>query len=286
MNALCECGCGQPAPIARATDNRKGIVKGQPLRFIHGHNSRLQKKQEGCQVDGCKKPFHSHGYCAMHAARVRKYGTPSPPTWRTDPIAAFWLRVDKHGPVPTFRPDLGPCWIWTGRRQEEGYGRFGVRELTPSGTKLAHRAAYELTVGPIPDGLHLDHLCRVPACVNPSHLEPVTVKENTRRGLNGVLRTHCSAGHELTEENTYLRASDNSRHCRTCRREQAAMRRKNGNKNGAVRAECAHGHALVGDNIKWNGKIAQCRECARRHAREYARRKRAEAALAGSGVHS
>jgi hypothetical protein len=87
--------------------------------------------------------------------------------------ARFWARVEK-------RPD--GCWIWTGVINHNGYGRYTYAR--PDGRSLAsraHRIAYELLVGPIPDGLQLDHLCRVKACVNPAHLEPVTQDENMRR---------------------------------------------------------------------------------------------------------
>jgi hypothetical protein len=87
--------------------------------------------------------------------------------------------------------------------------------------------AYEMLVGPVPDGLELDHLCRVPACVNPDHLEPVTHIENVRRGRSyWAERTHCSAGHEYTRENT--RITKRGRTCRACKNEteRAARRRK------------------------------------------------------------
>jgi hypothetical protein len=77
------------------------------------------------------------------------------------------------------RTDMGPdCWLWTGAVDAKGYGRV----LTPDGHRPAHRLAYELAVGPIPDGLVIDHLCRTPGCINPDHLEPVTRRENTLRG--------------------------------------------------------------------------------------------------------
>lgn len=76
------------------------------------------------------------------------------------------------------------CWIWTGSSSSDGlgYGMCGVRTADGSWkTSMAHRAVYEILNGPIPSEMHLDHLCRVPACVNPSHLEPVTPAENNRR---------------------------------------------------------------------------------------------------------
>lgn len=128
----------------------------------------------------------------------------------------FWNKVDKNGPVPSFRPDLGPCWIWLGGKIE-GYGSF----WKPSVHILAHRFSYELAKGPIPKGLEPDHLCRVPACVNPDHLEAVTRRVNILRGANQVAiqirKTHCKNGHPLQGENlakSYLRRGH--RVCRIC----------------------------------------------------------------------
>jgi predicted DNA-binding transcriptional regulator AlpA len=85
----------------------------------------------------------------------------------------FWEKVE-----PT-----GFCWEWTAFKDRKGYGRFRVDDRTMQ----AHRVAYELLVGPIPEGLHLDHLCRNTSCVNPDHLEPVDLAENVRRGYRGLL---------------------------------------------------------------------------------------------------
>ncbi len=98
-----------------------------------------------------------------------------------------------------------------------GYGSF----RGPGGkTTHAHRAAYELLIGPVPAGLHLDHLCRTPACVNPLHLEPVTNQVNTLRGEGaGAIcfrRNACAAGHEFTVENTYYTRDGRRRQCRAC----------------------------------------------------------------------
>jgi hypothetical protein len=116
------------------------------------------------------------------------------------------------------------CWIWTASVDNGGYGKFGV-----SGRVLgAHRVAYELLVGPVPEGLELDHLCRERACINPTHLEPVTRAENHRRGY-WVQRTHCVNGHPFDEANTYIRADNGWRVCRSCDRErqrQYALRKR------------------------------------------------------------
>jgi hypothetical protein len=130
--------------------------------------------------------------------------------------------------------DPSGCWLWTACKSERGYGRIGV-----GGKALrAHRVAYEIFVGPIPDGLCLDHLCRNTSCVNPEHLEPVTCKVNVQRGMAGQnkreaakARTHCLLGHELTPENTLIRFSGHGawrfRACRICHNEQTkAWRRR------------------------------------------------------------
>ena len=134
----------------------------------------------------------------------------------------FWEKVNKSGPVPIFRPDLGPCWIWTAYCLPNGYGQCGRHNY-------AHRVSYELCIGLIPDGLELDHLCRVRHCVNPTHLEPVTHIENCWRGLGGVVsgeqmraKTHCPQGHSYAGDNLY-RYLDGRRSCRICNRDN--MRR-------------------------------------------------------------
>ena len=116
----------------------------------------------------------------------------------------LWPKVDKNGPL--FQAT--PCWIWTACCGTGGYGQFS---LTPIGANKritpAHRVIYELLVNPIPNGLTLDHLCKRRNCVNPEHLEPVTLRVNILRG-NGIgvqnaHRTYCKRGHALIEENMY-----------------------------------------------------------------------------------
>ncbi len=109
------------------------------------------------------------------------------------------------------------CWLWSGYSKN---GRYGWIKIDGQSTPV-HRAMYEWIVGPIPDGLTIDHLCRNTFCVNPLHMEPVTVKENILRsqGLGAInaRKTHCKNGHEFTPENT--RTADGRRSCRECAKE-------------------------------------------------------------------
>lgn len=110
----------------------------------------------------------------------------------------------------------GGCWLWQLSRFRNGYGQLSSSRPVPR-SRLAHRAVYESLVGPIPAGLELDHVCRVRACVNPEHLEPVTSSVNKIRAR--ALITHCPSGHRYDEENTLRLPHDpNKRECRACRR--------------------------------------------------------------------
>lgn len=108
-------------------------------------------------------------------------------------------------------PNSG-CWLWTGSLGTAGYGSIRVSGKTRS----AHRVSYEAFLGSIPAGLHIDHKCKVRCCVNPSHLEPVTVRENNRRSPRTfVLATHCKHGHPFSGENLQI---GRQRRCRECNR--------------------------------------------------------------------
>jgi len=120
-------------------------------------------------------------------------------------------------------PNSG-CWLWTGSLIGAGYGQFRC-----DGEGYAHIWSYKQFKGPIPEGLVLDHICRVPSCCNPDHVEPVTQKENLRRSpFDPARKTHCPQGHEYTPGNTYLEDGKygDKRKCRACDRERHARRRE------------------------------------------------------------
>lgn len=127
-----------------------------------------------CIVEGCAKAARVRHLCEAHYARLRRYGDPTyqPPRGMA-PTPLIERIADK------FTVGDG-CWLWHGCADALGYGQVAADGRNNRKVQ-AHRAVYELMVGPIPDGLHLDHLCCVPACVRPSHLEPVTQAENNRR---------------------------------------------------------------------------------------------------------
>lgn len=183
--------------------------------------------------------------------------------------ASFWRRVVK-----------GPgCWAWLGAQQPRGYGNARIGGV---GT-TAHRVAYILTVGAIPDGYQVDHLCRNPNCVNPDHLEAVTPRENVLRGTaptaQNARKTHCVNGHPFGP----------TRRCVECRRvRQIAARAAaravtpplaRGSFQRAKKA-CPQGHAYDQENTYVNKAGSRmCRECMRQ--RNQARRDTLSAVTAG-----
>lgn len=116
----------------------------------------------------------------------------------------FWEKVEK----------TDSCWNWLGGKTA-GYGRIKIKNKCV----YAHRFSYSLLKGKLDPNLTIDHLCRNRACVNPDHLEQVTMKINVLRGIGAsainAKKTHCKKGHEYTKENTYV-YENNWRMCKTC----------------------------------------------------------------------
>ena len=147
-------------------------------------------------------------------------------------IGAFIQWSGRHNAVGAvgYVVEENGCHTWTGSRDKNGYGKVGVVGETRMVMRMAHRVRYEREVGPIPEGMQLDHLCRNKACCNPAHLEPVTQRENLLRGntliARAAARTHCAKGHPLTGDNLLRsRLRDGRRTCRICRNEWERNRR-------------------------------------------------------------
>ena len=135
-------------------------------------------------------------------------------TLTTEAVARFWSYINK---TPT-------CWLWTGVPNDQGYGQLRIDNIKVYG----HRLAYHLMRGPIPAGMQVDHICRVRHCVNPDHLEVVSHRTNTLRGISphavNKRKTHCDHGHEYTPANTLWMGRPIRRRCRECRRIRDAAR--------------------------------------------------------------
>lgn len=174
---------------------------GDPLALIR---PRRHDVPPTCSEENCGKPVDARDLCSMHYRRWRLYGSTVDRSQTRE--EAFWSRVEE--------PNGDGCWLWGGMITDKGYGAFSDQKRQ----RPAHRVAYELVVGPIPEGLDLDHLCRVRNCVNPGHLEPVTRRVNVLRGVGpsaqAAARDECANGHRYTDESTYWYRG--YRMCKTC----------------------------------------------------------------------
>lgn len=199
----------------------------------------MRTRPTTCSIPDCPDAAKFRGWCGKHYQRWLKHGDPLKVAWeRNNPIANFWAKVDRRGP--------DECWPWLGYIDRDGYGHFAVPADGRQDDTPAHRYAYTIAVGPIPDGHQIDHTCHTRAvktctgnatcahrrCCNPRHAEPVLPGENIRRGQTGMTRarqqrekTHCVRGHPFDAANTRLEAGPKQyRRCLTCERERGQRR--------------------------------------------------------------
>lgn len=156
----------------KTISERTGITTTTLYKWIESEGidrPKVQSREGSCSVDGCESPIVGRRLCSLHHQRFIHTGTTDA---RVRPTVEerFWVKVSK---------DSSGCAFWTGatvRSKSRLYGVFGAL-----GETLAHRVAYRLFKGEIPDGLHIDHLCSNTLCVWPDHLEAVTAQENNRR---------------------------------------------------------------------------------------------------------
>jgi hypothetical protein len=161
-----------------------------------------------------KQPVHAKSYCKRCYARWRRHGDPGagqPGVMSPEDRFSAYAMEDGSG-----------CWIWAGPVSTESEVpkrvSYGILVINKRHV-FAHRWSYEHHVGPIPDGLEIDHLCRRPLCVNPEHLEAVTHKVNMERAWHGGTPPGmCDNGHVRTEENTGFRAASGKPFCKECTR--------------------------------------------------------------------
>jgi hypothetical protein len=175
-----------------------------------------------CSEDGCSRPVVGWGWCSVHYNR--------------------WYHAMRKGEAPDIRLSVEErllakrvinsdgCWVWTGCASNGNHSATPYGYMSVDGREtVVHRIAHEVWIGPIPDGLDVDHViargCRSTLCFNPAHLEAVTPRVNVLRGIGpsaiNAAKTTCNQGHPFDEANTYTRPSG-KRDCRICNRRRVA----------------------------------------------------------------
>lgn len=168
-----------------------------------------------CKHPECGRVRRAKGYCSTHYKRAFRGLDMDAPIAIPIPILERFMQKVEVAPTG--------CIEWVGATNGVGYGMFFVRwEAGKDVRMLAHRWNYERVRGAIPEGLHLDHLCRNTLCVNPEHLEAVTQRENSLRGTGmsarHAVKTHCDSGHPFSGDNLAFRSNGRWRDCLECRR--------------------------------------------------------------------
>jgi hypothetical protein len=169
-----------------------------------------------CSVQKCHREAGTRGLCHAHYQRWIRSGV-----WPTEPILEGRERAERRFFAKVKKLPSGH-WMWVGSKDGAGYGRV----WWDGRGQQAHRVSWEMVNEPIPEGLVIDHLCRVPACVNPEHMQVATRQTNTLRGdanaARNAAKTHCKRGHEFTPDNTG-RGTGGRRVCLACRADPEVM---------------------------------------------------------------
>jgi hypothetical protein len=200
---LCQCGCGQATKVATRTRRARGDFKGQPQRYVLGHNSVMPSETRRCYR--CKQNLPREHFNQVvklngHYGGVSHHCRNCQAAFRDrNSLAAvtddFWASVDQSG-----GPDA--CWPWLKGRTQDGYGSFRWTD-TLDGERLAHRIACLLTKGPIPDGMEACHSCDNPPCCNPVQLFLGTNAENV---ADRVAKGRTRAGNRWERRDRHLSA--------------------------------------------------------------------------------
>lgn len=253
----------------RAAEHRALATAYSATAWDDDDNKPAPEAPRGC-VECGTTPTAGRGRCKScwrrHVKELKKAGTYEPKLSAQPITERLWGRAVAG---------WGGCIVWTGPLTRGGYGKIKAngRHTTP------HRVAYELAIGPIPDGLQLDHACHTRdssclggdvclhrRCINPHHLEPVTPRENALRSPNtptgaNSRKACCASGHPFDEANTRI-APDGRRKCRQCELKNN-QQRAGATPAAPVRETCRRGHPLTEDNIYRRGRIITCRICRR-----------------------
>lgn len=172
---FCQCGCGQKTKICNSTDRKRGRIKGVPFRYLQGHAPR--RKHIEYKFDESIGYGFCHCGCGQKTAIAKE--TDSNRKHVKGKPMLFISGHNRRSKKPKYIVDeKSGCWIWQRTKNKKGYGRARDADGNPA---AAHQIAYQEANGPIPEGLQIDHLCGNPSCVNPDHLEAVTLTENIRR---------------------------------------------------------------------------------------------------------